>query len=107
MKAYLKVIHISQDPINKKASANYWLKKICSSNPELNQKSFYNTHSLFKYWDVNIPSSKSQIAWMIIKKVIVLAKYWDFADIFLKKIAAGLLKCFDINKYLIDLEPGK
>lgn len=41
------------------------------------------------------------------KKVVILAKYLDFAAIFSKKSAAKLLKRSNINKYAIDLEPSK
>lgn len=53
------------------------------------------------------PACKAQIALLMVKKVIVLNKYLDFADFFSKNSAAKLIKRFDINKYLINLEPGK
>lgn len=41
------------------------------------------------------------------KKILILAKYLNFTDVFLKKAAAKLLKRLDINKHTINLEPGK
>lgn len=52
-------------------------------------------------------TQKAQIALLIAKKVFILVKYLDFRDIFPKKLAAKLFECFDINKYLINLELGK
>lgn len=39
--------------------------------------------------------------------VMVFIKYSDFANIFFKKLATILFKQFDINKYVINLEPSK
>lgn len=47
---------------------------------------------------------EAQIALLLAKKVIILDKYWDFANIFLKKLAAKLLERFGINKYAIELK---
>lgn len=44
-----------------------------------------------------------QIALLVAEKVTNLAKYLDYLDVFLKKLAAKLPKRSDINKYLIDL----
>lgn len=45
---------------------------------------------------------------LIIKKAIILTKYLDFANMFLKKkTAMKLSKCFDINENLIDLKLNK
>lgn len=41
------------------------------------------------------------------KKIIILAKYLNFIDIFSKKLALKLLKISNINKYVIYLEPDK
>ena len=43
----------------------------------------------------------------MIKKVIVIAKYLDFANIFLKKLAAKLPKYLNINKYAINIKIDK
>lgn len=51
-------------------------------------------------------AQKVQIALLIVKKVIVLAKYSDFVDVFLKS-AIKLPKHFNIKKKLIDLELSK
>lgn len=50
---------------------------------------------------------EAQIAQLLAKKVIILAKYLNFADIFLKELSTKLLKCLDINKHWIDLKPDK
>ena len=50
---------------------------------------------------------KSQIALLIAKKVTVLAKYSDFANIFSKKSSEMLLKYAGINGYAIKLENSK
>lgn len=44
---------------------------------------------------------------LVAKEVTILAKYSDFANIFSEKYAVKLSKRLDINKHLIDLEPGK
>lgn len=44
---------------------------------------------------------------MIIKKVIILAKYLNYIKVILKKLVAKLFKYFNINKYIINLELGK
>lgn len=43
----------------------------------------------------------------MMKKVIILTKYLDFINIFLKKLAKVLLKQTNINKYTIDLVDNK
>lgn len=53
------------------------------------------------------PTCKTQIALLMAKKVIILAKNLDFSDIFLKKSAAELRKRSDINKNLTNLEYSK
>lgn len=52
------------------------------------------------------PARKAQIALLVAKKITILAKYLDFANMFLKKVAPELLKCSDINKHIINLESG-
>lgn len=37
----------------------------------------------------------------------ILPKYFDFVNMFLKKLAAELLKYLSINNYTIDLEESK
>lgn len=44
---------------------------------------------------------------MIAEKIIVLATYLDFADIFLKKTVAKFSKYLNMNKHVIDLEADK
>lgn len=44
---------------------------------------------------------------LLTEKVAVLAKYSNFIDVFLKNLAAELSKHSDINKYSIELKPGK
>lgn len=48
----------------------------------------------------------AQIALLVVKKVFVLNKYLDLANIFLRKSAMELLKRCDINKYSINLKPS-
>lgn len=50
---------------------------------------------------------KAQIALLLAKKVIILAKYSNFVNVFLEKLTAKLLNCFNINKYLTNQELGK
>ena len=50
---------------------------------------------------------KAQIALFIIKKVIILAKYTDFANLFLKKFAKVLSKSTGINEYFTKLVKSK
>ena len=44
---------------------------------------------------------ETQIVLLNLKKVIILAKYLDFTDLFLKKLAKVVPKQIDINKYAI------
>lgn len=53
------------------------------------------------------PVQKAQIALLIIKKMVILAKYWDYTNVFSKDLAIELLERFDINEYAIDLKLGK
>ena len=53
------------------------------------------------------PARKAQIALLLAKKVSVPEKYADFSDVVFKESAAVLPKCSDMNKHVIDLEPGK
>lgn len=41
------------------------------------------------------------------KKVTILAKYLNYANIFPKEVVVKLPKHLDINEYIIDLEPNK
>ena len=47
------------------------------------------------------------MALLLAKKVIIPAKYSDFADVFLEKVANVLPKQTWANKYAIKLEEGK
>ena len=49
----------------------------------------------------------TQIAFLLVKKVGILDKYTDFADIFSKKKSLVLPKYNEINEYTIDLDDGK
>ena len=53
------------------------------------------------------PARKAQVALLLTKKVTVLAKYLDFADVFLKKLAEILPEYTGINNYAIKPEDGK
>ena len=50
---------------------------------------------------------KAQITLLLAKKVTVLAKYLDFANIFSKESANILSEQTGINKHAIELEEGK
>ena len=50
---------------------------------------------------------KAYIALFITKKVIILAEYTDFANVFLKKLAKVLFKQTDINKHTMKLVENK
>ena len=50
---------------------------------------------------------KAQIALLIAEKITILAKYADFANVFLKKLAKVLLERTSINKYAIKLVDSK
>ena len=50
---------------------------------------------------------KAQIALLLTIKITVLAKYLDFADIFLEKLANILSEQIGVNKYTIKFEKGK
>ena len=50
------------------------------------------------------PAKKTQIALLFIEKVLILAKYLDFANIFLKKSAQILPEQTRASKYTIMLE---
>ena len=52
-------------------------------------------------------SRKAHIALLLTKKVIVLAKYLDFANIFFKKSVKMLPKRIKINEYAIQLIDSK
>ena len=53
------------------------------------------------------PARKAPIPSLLAKKFIILDKYSDFADVFLKKLAKILPKRTGINKHVIELEDGK
>ena len=50
---------------------------------------------------------KAQMALLLAEKVTVLAKYSDFADVFLKELANVFLEQTRVNKHTIELEKGK
>lgn len=50
---------------------------------------------------------KAQMIMLVAEKVIILAKYLNYANIFSKKLAAELINCFNINKYIINLKSDK
>lgn len=55
---------------------------------------------------LNVEKISKNIALLNVGKISknILAKYSDFVDMFLKNLAIKLFKCFDINKYIINLE---
>ena len=50
---------------------------------------------------------KAHMALLLAKKVTVLAKYLDFANVFLEKSANILLEQTGVNKHAIEVEKGK
>ena len=52
-------------------------------------------------------AKKTQIALLLVKKIIILAKYLDSANIFSKKLAKMLLEQTRANENTIILEKGK
>ena len=50
---------------------------------------------------------KPQIAFLLMKKVIILEKYFNFADVFLEKLVEVLLKRMEINKHIIKFNKNK
>ena len=50
------------------------------------------------------PARKAQMALLLAKKIIVLAKCFDFANVFLKKSANVLPEQTGINKHAIKFE---
>lgn len=44
---------------------------------------------------------------LITKKIVILAEYLDYTNVFLKDLVIELFKYSDINKHVIDLELGK
>ena len=50
---------------------------------------------------------KTQMALLLAKKVTVLAKYSDFLNVFLEKLANILLEQTGVNEYAIELEKSK
>ena len=52
-------------------------------------------------------SKKAQIALLLAKKITVLAKYLDFANVFFKELTKMLLEYTKINEHIIKLVDGK
>lgn len=52
-------------------------------------------------------NKEAQIAFLLIKKVIILKKYSDFPDIFLEQKVLVLLQQTNLNKHAIELEKDK
>lgn len=44
---------------------------------------------------------------LVVKKAIIPVKYLDFVYLFSKKLAAELLKCSDMNKHSIIIDPDE
>ena len=53
------------------------------------------------------PAKEAQIALLLAKEVIIPAKYSDFANEFLEKLAKVLLERTKVNEHVIELEKGK
>lgn len=50
---------------------------------------------------------KAQITLLLVKKITILNEYLELANLILKKSDAKLSKCFNINKYIINLKLDK
>ena len=53
------------------------------------------------------PARKAQLASLLVEKVIVLAKYSDFADMFLEESINIFPEQIRVNEHTIKLEEGK
>ena len=53
------------------------------------------------------PAKKAQIALLLAKKITILAKYLDFADMFLEELANVVSQQTRLNKHAVKLEKGK
>ena len=60
-----------------------------------------------RLWMTIHPIRKAEIALLLDKKVTVLAKYFNFADVFLEESTNVLLKQNGVNKYITKLKQGK
>lgn len=53
------------------------------------------------------PVKKTQIAFLLAEKVIILAEYSDFADVFSEKSADVSSKRIRVNEHTMNLKKGK
>ena len=53
------------------------------------------------------PNRKTQISFLLTKKVKIPNKYSDFTNILSKEKALVLPECIELNEHAIDLEDGK
>lgn len=71
-------------------------------------KKFFIVYITYLKGKISIyPVCEIIIALLVTEKVIILAQYSNFTDVFFKKLAAELLECFNINKHSIGLNLGK
>lgn len=83
-------------------------KEFAKETLEKNIKNFVIYITSFNSKQITIYLAwEAQIDLLLTKKFVILAKYLDFVDIFLKTLAAKLFKRSNINKHLIDLKPSK
>ena len=75
-------------------------------SPSLNKKKIILDVSSLSLWlKITIHlARKIQIALLFVKKVTILTKYLDFANIFLKKLAEVPLEKTEANKHAIKLK---
>lgn len=52
-------------------------------------------------------TSEAYIAFLLIEKIIISAKYLKFVNIFSKELVLGLPEYLGINEYAINLKEGK
>lgn len=58
-------------------------------------------HMIFLIIIIIYPIKKAQIAFLLAKKIKILAKYLDFSNIFLKKNTLILLEIIKLNQHFI------
>lgn len=52
-------------------------------------------------------AQKAQIVFLLTKRVIILTKYSDFSNIFLKKLTIIIPKKNNINRHIIEVKKSK
>lgn len=82
-------------------------KKFVSAALDLSKKAFIVYIAYLSSKMIIYSAQKAQIVLLITEKIIILAEYLDYIDVFSKKSAAELPKHSNISKYFINLELSK